>query len=36
MSIECRDFLKGSWSVNKPVDLTLRGGENTGVAEQPK
>ncbi len=30
-SIEVPDFTGGSWKTNKPVDLTLRGGGNTGV-----
>lgn len=34
-SIEVPDFTGGSWLANKPVDLTLRGGGNTGVMKQP-
>ncbi|MCD7937894.1 MAG: Gfo/Idh/MocA family oxidoreductase [Tannerellaceae bacterium] len=30
-SIEVPDFTGGNWKTNKPVDLTLRGGGNTGV-----
>lgn len=35
-SIDVPDFTCGAWKSNKPVDLTLRGGGNTGVVEQPK
>ena len=30
-SIDVPDFTCGAWITNKPVDLTLRGGGNTGV-----
>ena len=33
-SIDVPDFTCGAWITNKPVDLTLRGGGNTGVVEQ--
>jgi predicted dehydrogenase len=35
-SIDVPDFTGGSWKTNKRVDLTLRGGGNTGVVEQRK
>ena len=35
-SIDVPDFTGGSWMINKPVDLTLRGGGDTGVVEQRK
>jgi predicted dehydrogenase len=35
-SIDVPDFTGGSWKLNKQVDLTLRGGGNTGVAEQKR
>lgn len=33
-SIDFPDFTGGSWKINKPVDLTLRGGGNTGIVKQ--
>lgn len=33
-SIDVPDFTGGSWKANKPVDLTLRGGGDTGVVAQ--
>lgn len=30
-SVDIPDFTRGSWKTNKPVDLTLNGGGNTGV-----
>jgi hypothetical protein len=30
-SVDIPDFTRGNWSSNKPVDLTLNGGGNTGV-----
>lgn len=33
-SIDVPDFTGGSWKQNKPVDLTLRGGGDTGVVKQ--
>ncbi len=30
-SVDVPDFTRGSWKTNKPVDLTLNGGGNTGV-----
>lgn len=35
-SIDIPDFTGGAWLKNHPVDLTLRGGGNTNVVEQPK
>lgn len=35
-SIDVPDFTGGSWKVNKQVDLTLRGGGNTGVVDQKR
>ena len=35
-SIDVPDFTGGSWKKNRPVDLSLRGGGNTNVVEQPK
>lgn len=35
-SIDVPDFTGGSWMINKPVDLTLRAGGDTGVVEQRK
>ncbi len=32
--IEIPDFTRGAWKTNKPVDLTLTGGGNTGVREK--
>lgn len=34
-SIDVPDFTGGSWKNNLPVDLTLRGGGDTGVLKQP-
>jgi predicted dehydrogenase len=34
-SVDVPDFTGGSWKVNKPVDLTLRGGGDTGIVAQP-
>jgi hypothetical protein len=34
-SIDIPDFTKGSWKTNKPHDLTLDGGGNTGVRKKP-
>jgi len=31
MTVEIPDFTRGAWQTNKPVDLTLDGGGNTGV-----
>jgi hypothetical protein len=33
-SIDVPDFTGGSWKINKPVDLTLRGGGNTEIVKQ--
>jgi predicted dehydrogenase len=33
-SIDVPDFTGGSWKTNKPVDLTLRGGGDTGIVKQ--
>jgi predicted dehydrogenase len=33
-SIDVPDFTRGSWKINKPVDLTLRGGGNTEIVKQ--
>ena len=33
-SIDFPDFTGGSWKINKPVDLTLRGGGNTEIVKQ--
>jgi hypothetical protein len=33
-SIDVPDFTSGSWKINKPVDLTLRGGGNTEIVKQ--
>jgi len=33
-SIDVPDFTGGSWKLNKPVDLTLRGGGNTEIVKQ--
>jgi len=30
-SIDVPDFTRGGWKVNKPHDMTLNGGGNTGV-----
>ncbi len=30
-TIDIPDFTRGAWQLNKPVDLTLNGGANTGV-----
>jgi len=30
-SVDIPDFTRGAWKTNKPVDLTLNGGGNTGV-----
>ena len=30
-SIEVPDFTRGAWKTNKPVDMSLAGGGNTGV-----
>lgn len=35
-SIDVPDFTGGSWKLNKQVDLTLRGGGNTGVVDQKR
>lgn len=36
-SVEIPDFTRGAWTTNKPVDLTLDGGGNTGVrSEKPE
>ena len=35
-SVDVPDFTGGSWMINKPVDLTLRGGGDTSVVEQKK
>lgn len=35
-SIDFPDFTGGSWKTNKPVDLALRGGGNTDIAEELK
>jgi hypothetical protein len=35
-SIDVPDFTKGAWKTNKPVNLTLDGGGNTGVRKVPK
>ncbi len=32
-SIDVPDFTRGSWKINKPVDLTMNGGGTTGVRE---
>ena len=34
-SIDIPDFTKGAWKTNKPHDLTLDGGGNTGVRKKP-
>jgi hypothetical protein len=34
-SIDIPDFTKGGWKTNKPHDLTLDGGGNTGVRKKP-
>jgi len=31
MTVDIPDFTRGAWKTNKPVDLTLDGGGNTGV-----
>lgn len=33
-TIDVPDFTRGAWATNKPVDLTLNGGGNTGVRQQ--
>jgi predicted dehydrogenase len=33
-SIDMPDFTGGSWKINKPVDLTLRGGGDTEIVKQ--
>ena len=30
-SMDIPDFTRGNWKINKPVNLTLDGGGNTGV-----
>jgi predicted dehydrogenase len=35
-SIDVPDFTGGTWMINKPVDLTLRGGGDTTVVDQRK
>ncbi len=33
-SVEIPDFTRGAWTTNKPVDITLNGGGNTGVRNE--
>lgn len=33
-SVEIPDFTRGAWTNNKPVDITLNGGGNTGVRNE--
>lgn len=35
-SVDFPDFTCGAWKSNKPVDLSLRGGGNTGISEEIK
>jgi Oxidoreductase family, NAD-binding Rossmann fold len=35
-SVDVPDFTRGAWKTNKPVDLTLNGGANTGVRNLEK
>jgi predicted dehydrogenase len=32
-SVDIPDFTRGSWKTNKPVELTLKGGGNTGIMD---